>query len=305
MTGGKDRTINLWNPHKGIKVKQYKDGHGYEVLDLRMYAAACKALPSHDHNRFCAAALRTAHGSRRAEAIGFVVQIASWCSLIVRMQMVFLWDVASGKTIARFKGHEAVGCSLAGFETLLFSAARQHVVLQSGQHRPGVGYGCCALCAFTVGSTSSCCCRWLRQDRALLGLEVCLRFQLLLAAGLGSAAVRCDPTEPETPRRACKSCPTLKTAFHRSRSPTTKSFAGTLFLPVSILMRPWRRGRDRSVDGKLRNYDLRMGKLYCDHISRELLNLPPSFMCSCSVRCRAHHQRVVVERRTVRAAQLY
>lgn len=37
MTAGQDRSVRLWNPHKGLLIKVYK-GHGQEVLDVAMYA---------------------------------------------------------------------------------------------------------------------------------------------------------------------------------------------------------------------------------------------------------------------------
>jgi mitogen-activated protein kinase organizer 1 len=33
LTGGQDRTINLWNPNSGAKIKSY-EAHGWEVLDI-------------------------------------------------------------------------------------------------------------------------------------------------------------------------------------------------------------------------------------------------------------------------------
>lgn len=35
LTGGKDRTIRLWNPHRGIHIKTYKS-HGREVRDVHV-----------------------------------------------------------------------------------------------------------------------------------------------------------------------------------------------------------------------------------------------------------------------------
>ncbi|GKF06305.1 WD repeat domain-containing protein 83, partial [Tanacetum coccineum] len=35
LTGGKDRTIRLWNPHRGIHVKTYK-AHAREVRDVHV-----------------------------------------------------------------------------------------------------------------------------------------------------------------------------------------------------------------------------------------------------------------------------
>ena len=37
LTGGKDRTIRLWNPHRGIHIKTYKS-HGREVRDVHVTA---------------------------------------------------------------------------------------------------------------------------------------------------------------------------------------------------------------------------------------------------------------------------
>ena len=33
---GADRTLKLWNPHKGLSIKTYSGGHGFEVLDVAM-----------------------------------------------------------------------------------------------------------------------------------------------------------------------------------------------------------------------------------------------------------------------------
>lgn len=75
MTGGKDRTVILWNPHKGTKVKEYAGIHGYEVLDIKI---------TDDNNRFASCG-----GDRQ----------------------VFLWDVGTGQVIRRIGGHTArVNC---------------------------------------------------------------------------------------------------------------------------------------------------------------------------------------------------
>ena len=68
MTCGADKTIKLWNPHKGTLIKVYS-GHGYEVLD---------AQSSCDNSQICS------------------------CSLD---KTVFLWDVATGKNIMKYRGH--------------------------------------------------------------------------------------------------------------------------------------------------------------------------------------------------------
>jgi mitogen-activated protein kinase organizer 1 len=68
MTCGSDKTIKLWNPHKGNIIKVYS-GHGYEVLD---------AQSSCDSSQICS------------------------CSLD---KTVLLWDVATGKILCKYRGH--------------------------------------------------------------------------------------------------------------------------------------------------------------------------------------------------------
>jgi len=68
MTCGADKTIKLWNPHKGTLIKSYS-GHGYEVLD---------AQSSCDSSQLCS------------------------CSLD---KTVLLWDVATGKIVTKYRGH--------------------------------------------------------------------------------------------------------------------------------------------------------------------------------------------------------
>eukprot|EP00878_Enallax_costatus_P027068 GHUV01029107.1.p1 GENE.GHUV01029107.1~~GHUV01029107.1.p1 ORF type:complete len:113 (+),score=19.66 GHUV01029107.1:177-515(+) len=70
LSCGKDRTLRLWNPHKGFCIKTYT-GHGYEVRDVSV---------SSDNS-----------------------QMAS----VGGDKQVFLWDVASGQVIRKFRGHEA------------------------------------------------------------------------------------------------------------------------------------------------------------------------------------------------------
>ena len=70
VSGGQDRTIRLWNPHKGNFIKSY-NGHGYDVADIDV---------SDDNSK-----LASCGGDRT----------------------IFLWDVADGRTIRKFRGHEA------------------------------------------------------------------------------------------------------------------------------------------------------------------------------------------------------
>eukprot|EP00741_Cyanophora_paradoxa_P008881 tig00001408_g8598.t1 len=88
LTGGQDRLIKLWNPHKGLCVKTYK-GHGYEVFDI---------TSTKDNNRFASCG-----GDK----------------------VVFLWDVSTGRTIRKFQGHTARINALKfnGDETVIVSAS--------------------------------------------------------------------------------------------------------------------------------------------------------------------------------------
>lgn len=70
LSGGKDRTVKLWNPHKGLHIKTYT-GHGNEVRDV---------VVSQDNSKFASCG-----GDKQ----------------------VFLWDVASGRFIRKFKGHDS------------------------------------------------------------------------------------------------------------------------------------------------------------------------------------------------------
>ena len=94
MTGGQDRTIKLWNPHKGTMIKTYKGVHGYEVLDIAMYApcfffffvCSCCSHSSfffsnHENSRFASAGAD---------------------------KVIFVWDVATGEVERRHRGHTQV-----------------------------------------------------------------------------------------------------------------------------------------------------------------------------------------------------
>ncbi|KAK9832290.1 hypothetical protein WJX74_005480 [Apatococcus lobatus] len=71
LSCGKDRTLRLWNPHRGIPIKSYH-GHGYDVRDVAV---------STDNSK-----LASGGGDRQ----------------------IFLWDVATGRTLRKFRGHDGV-----------------------------------------------------------------------------------------------------------------------------------------------------------------------------------------------------
>ncbi|XP_069783601.1 WD repeat domain-containing protein 83 [Narcine bancroftii] len=68
LTCGSDKTLKLWNPHRGKFLKTYT-GHGYEVLD---------AVGSCDNSQICS------------------------CS---GDKTIILWDVATGQLLRKFRGH--------------------------------------------------------------------------------------------------------------------------------------------------------------------------------------------------------
>lgn len=76
LSAGRDRTIKLWNPHRGVNIKTYT-GHGYDVRDVAV---------SSDNSRFASVG-----GDRQ----------------------LFLWDVSTGQTIRKFGGHDGVINSVA------------------------------------------------------------------------------------------------------------------------------------------------------------------------------------------------
>ncbi len=71
LTGGQDRTIQLWNLSKSKHIKQYAGPHGREVKDVQI-------APSSD--RFCSCG-----GDRN----------------------VMLWDISTGECTRRLRGHES------------------------------------------------------------------------------------------------------------------------------------------------------------------------------------------------------
>jgi mitogen-activated protein kinase organizer 1 len=74
VSGGSDKTLRLWNPHKSLLIKTYT-GHGWEIYDLTI---------STDNAR-----IASCGGDR----------------------LVFLWDVSTGRVIRKFQGHTSrVNC---------------------------------------------------------------------------------------------------------------------------------------------------------------------------------------------------
>ncbi|KAJ7287919.1 hypothetical protein O6H91_11G021900 [Diphasiastrum complanatum] len=70
LSCGKDRTLRLWNPHKGLRIKTY-NAHAREVRDVAVSA---------DNSKLCSC------GADR---------------------QLFYWDVASGRVIRKLRGHDS------------------------------------------------------------------------------------------------------------------------------------------------------------------------------------------------------
>ncbi|XP_057531004.1 uncharacterized protein LOC130809303 isoform X2 [Amaranthus tricolor] len=70
LSCGKDRTIRLWNPHRGIHIKTYKS-HGREVRDVHVTQDNSKII--------------SCGGDRQ----------------------IFYWDVSTGRVIRKFRGHDS------------------------------------------------------------------------------------------------------------------------------------------------------------------------------------------------------
>jgi len=88
LTAGKDRTVRLWNPSKGVLVKTYSNAHAHEVRDV------CCSV---DNSR-----IASCGGDRQ----------------------VFLCDVATGRTLRKFKGHDVAPVNAVRFgasDTVLVS----------------------------------------------------------------------------------------------------------------------------------------------------------------------------------------
>jgi mitogen-activated protein kinase organizer 1 len=70
LSGGQDRIVRLWNPHKGSLVMEYSGAHGYEIADIAV---------SFDNSRFAS---------------------------VGADKPIFLWDVATANVVRRIRGHD-------------------------------------------------------------------------------------------------------------------------------------------------------------------------------------------------------
>lgn len=138
-----DRTIRLWNPLKGLFIKEYR-GHGYEVRDVSVSGDNSKmaSVGGDRQVRTCGTAQFLWYAEHMCNSSWVHSQVAQLhceavshsCSLSNRhvltapvevgplplllfvavclfvcwvCSQVFLWDVASGGVIRKFKGHDS------------------------------------------------------------------------------------------------------------------------------------------------------------------------------------------------------
>jgi mitogen-activated protein kinase organizer 1 len=103
LSGGYDKTIKLWNPYKGTRIREYL-GHGYQVLGIAVYVAAVRRIQGSGcfaYHIFRACGLdRRSHDNSQIGSCGGDKQ-------------PILWDVSTGTVIKRFQGHDSQVNSIA------------------------------------------------------------------------------------------------------------------------------------------------------------------------------------------------
>ncbi|THG00833.1 hypothetical protein TEA_017493 [Camellia sinensis var. sinensis] len=126
LSCGKDRTIRLWNPHRGIHIKTYKS-HGREI---------CRSCPGGLLLCTVAAAWwETIDPTRTFGPIGgeCIPWDLTWdnsklCSCGGDRQ-IFYWDVSTGRVIRKFRGHDSEVTSLANSNSSHTSIEHGYIVV--------------------------------------------------------------------------------------------------------------------------------------------------------------------------------
>lgn len=98
LSCGKDRTIRLWNPHRGIQIKTYKS-HGREVRDVHV----------NPYRLFPVLFFSLLLKNSWAISTNFIVLCrdnSKLCSCGGDRQ-IFYWDVSTGRVIRKFRGHDS------------------------------------------------------------------------------------------------------------------------------------------------------------------------------------------------------
>eukprot|EP01053_Blabericola_migrator_P002326 Blabericola_migrator_1__2325@NODE_164_length_12331_cov_134_122880_g142_i0_p5_GENE_NODE_164_length_12331_cov_134_122880_g142_i0NODE_164_length_12331_cov_134_122880_g142_i0_p5_ORF_typecomplete_len385_score47_35WD40/PF00400_32/0_052WD40/PF00400_32/0_056WD40/PF00400_32/16WD40/PF00400_32/1e02WD40/PF00400_32/0_012WD40/PF00400_32/9_5e02ANAPC4_WD40/PF12894_7/5_2e07ANAPC4_WD40/PF12894_7/27ANAPC4_WD40/PF12894_7/0_26WD40_like/PF17005_5/0_64WD40_like/PF17005_5/5_8e06WD40_like/PF17005_5/0_07Nup160/PF11715_8/ len=90
LTCGQDKSVNLWNPWKGFKIKTYDNGHHGPVVDCAVAANKSTFISAGQHDKYA-----------------------------------LVWDIATGKIIRRVASHDLgmTCCLLAGNDTVAVTAS--------------------------------------------------------------------------------------------------------------------------------------------------------------------------------------
>lgn len=107
LSCGKDRTIRLWNPHRGLHIKTYKS-HGREVRDVHVTAYENPIHANLEHLLFvCAGVWLFFPFLIIFLFVFFRNRDNSKLSSCGGDRQVFYWDVATGRVIRKFRGHDS------------------------------------------------------------------------------------------------------------------------------------------------------------------------------------------------------
>ena len=120
LSCGKDRTIRLWNPHRGIHIKTYKS-HAREVRDVHvtpysLSLSLSKPIVNSIPNYYF------------FTLIFFFRDNSKLCSCGGDRQ-IFYWDVSTGRVIRKFRGHDGEVCFFFFFNFNCFSSLSDNFLL--------------------------------------------------------------------------------------------------------------------------------------------------------------------------------
>jgi WD40 repeat protein len=109
LSGGHDKLVKLWNPHRGALIKTYA-GHGREIAALAVYVDRVRAVC------LCVRTCLSVHASRPLShshtlSLSLVRARVGRSRDNVRFascggeRLVYVWDVATGAIVRRLAGH--------------------------------------------------------------------------------------------------------------------------------------------------------------------------------------------------------
>jgi mitogen-activated protein kinase organizer 1 len=117
LSCGKDRTLRLWNPHTGAHVKTYKS-HAREVRDVHSSSYVRKHAHPLLHLLVSLRCVASDPETRQREIRLVLLAVHSFHGLFLDRdnaklvscgadRQIFYWDVASGRVIRKFRGHNS------------------------------------------------------------------------------------------------------------------------------------------------------------------------------------------------------